>query len=84
MRICLACLLKKRDAELGVGDLYAHYQSWCRLNHVRPFSSEALSRVAKAEIEITVGLKVRHLKSRTFDLCGGSSALTISHPVRRP
>ncbi len=41
-------------------DLYAHYQSWCRLNHLRPFASKEFSRVAKEEIEITFGLKVRH------------------------
>src|ERR1017187_5996151 len=29
-----ACLVKKRDGELGVVDLYGHYQEWCRLNHV--------------------------------------------------
>ena len=40
--------------------LYAHYQGWCRDNHVRPFASKALSRVAKEEIEIRFGLKVRH------------------------
>jgi hypothetical protein len=45
---------------LGVVDLYAHYQSWCRFNHVRPFASKPFSRVAKDEIEITFGLKVRH------------------------
>jgi len=41
-------------------DLYAHYQSWRRLNHVRPFAAKAFSQVAKEEIEITFGLKVRH------------------------
>ena len=52
-----SCLVKKRNAELGVLDLYAHYQSWCRLNHVRPFASKAFSRVAKDEIEITYRTK---------------------------
>jgi phage/plasmid-associated DNA primase len=55
-----ACLVEKRNAELGVVELYAHYQTWCRSNHVRPFASKAFSRVAKDEIEITFGLKVRH------------------------
>ena len=34
-----SCLIKKRDGELGVVDLYEHYQEWCRENHVRPFAS---------------------------------------------
>jgi P4 family phage/plasmid primase-like protien len=55
-----SCLVERRNAELGVLDLYAHYQNWCRFNHVRPFASKAFSRVAKEEIEITFGLKVRH------------------------
>jgi hypothetical protein len=53
-------LVQKKDAELGVLDRYAHYQNWCRLNHVRPFASKAFSQVAKDEMEISFGLKVRH------------------------
>jgi hypothetical protein len=55
-----ACLIKKREAELGVVDLYEHYQGWCRLNHLRSFPSKPFSRIAKEEIEITWGLKLRH------------------------
>ena len=55
-----ACLVKKRDGELGVVDLYGHYQDWCRLNHVRPFASRPFTATAKEEIEITWGLKLRH------------------------
>jgi P4 family phage/plasmid primase-like protien len=55
-----SCLVERRNAELGVLDLYAHYQNWCRLNHVLPFAAKPFSRVAKEEIEITFGLKVRH------------------------
>jgi phage/plasmid-associated DNA primase len=55
-----SCLVKKRDAELGVFDLYAHYQNWCRLNHVRPFASRPFTATAKEEIEIGLGLKLRH------------------------
>jgi hypothetical protein len=43
-----------------VVDLYEHYQSWCRENHLRSFPSKPFSRIAKEEIEITWALKVRH------------------------
>ena len=52
--------MKKRDGELGVVDLYAHYQNWCRENHVRPFASRPFTATAKEEIEIGLGLKLRH------------------------
>src|SRR5665811_492135 len=61
-----SCLVKKRDAELGVVDLYEHYQDWCRENHVRPFASRPFTATAKEEIEIGLGLKLRH------DLEGGN------------
>ena len=52
--------MPKKDAALGVVDLYAHYQEWCRDNHLRSFPSTPFSRIAKEEIEITWGLKLRH------------------------
>jgi P4 family phage/plasmid primase-like protien len=55
-----SCLVKKKDGELGVVDLYGHYQEWCRENHLRSFPSKSFSRIAKEEIEITWGLKLRH------------------------
>ena len=55
-----SCLVKKRDAELGVVDLYSFYQEWCRLNHVRPFASRPFTAAAKEEIEIGLGMKLRH------------------------
>jgi hypothetical protein len=55
-----SCLVKKRDGELGVVDLYGHYQEWCRLNHVRPFGSRPFTSTAKEEIEIGLGMKLRH------------------------
>jgi hypothetical protein len=55
-----SCLVKKRDEELGVVDLYEHYQEWCRDSHLRSFPSKPFSRIAKEEIEITWGLKLRH------------------------
>ena len=61
-----SCLVKKKDAELGVVDLYAHYQEWCRLNHVRPFPSRPFTSQAKEEIEIGMGRKLSH------DLKGGN------------
>ena len=61
-----SCLVKKRDGELGVVDLYEHYQQWCRENHVRPFPSRAFTSTAKEEIEIGLGMKLRH------DLEGGN------------
>ena len=59
-------LVKKRDGELGVVDVYAHYQNWCRENHVRPFASRPFTATAKEEIEIGLGMKLRH------DLEGGN------------
>jgi hypothetical protein len=55
-----SCLVKKKDGELGVVDLYEHYQEWCRENHLRSFPSKPFSRIAEEEIEITWGLKLRH------------------------
>jgi len=55
-----SALVKKKDSELGVVDLYEHYQEWCRRNNVRPFASRAFTVSAKAEIEIGLGLKYRH------------------------
>jgi hypothetical protein len=45
---------------LGVVDVYEHYQNWCRENHVRPFASRPFTATAKEEIEIGLGLKLRH------------------------
>jgi P4 family phage/plasmid primase-like protien len=55
-----SCLVKKRDGELGVVDLYSFYQEWCRENHVRPFASRPFTSTAKEEIEIGLGMKLRH------------------------
>ncbi len=55
-----SALVKKKDSELGVSDLYEHYQEWCRNNHLRPFSSPDFNGLAKEEIEIGLGLKYRH------------------------
>jgi phage/plasmid-associated DNA primase len=55
-----SALVTKKDAELGVVDLYEHYQEWCRINNVRPFASRPFTVAAKGEIEIGLGLKYRH------------------------
>jgi len=43
-----------------VVDLYEHYQEWAKLNHVRPFASRPFTSTAKEEIEIGLGMKLRH------------------------
>jgi hypothetical protein len=58
--------VKKKDGELGVVDLYSIYQEWCRENHIRPFASRPFAATAKEEIEIGMGMKLRH------DLEGGN------------
>ena len=55
-----SALVKTKDSELGVVDLYEHYQGWCRKNNVRPFASRSFALQAKEEIEIGLGLKYRH------------------------
>ncbi len=61
-----SCLMKKKDSELGVLDLYEHYQIWCKENHIRPFASRPFTAAAKEEIEIGMGKKLSH------DLKGGN------------
>jgi len=53
-------LVKKKEGLLAVMDLYGHYQQWCKINHIRPFESKAFNQIAKEEIEINLGLKLRH------------------------
>ena len=55
-----SCLVKKRDAVLGVVDLYTAYVRWCRGHHVKPFPPQGFSRIAQAEIEQEHGLRYRH------------------------
>jgi phage/plasmid-associated DNA primase len=55
-----SALVRRKDAELGVVELYGHYQEWCRENHVRPDASKQFTQTAKLEIEIGLGLKYRH------------------------
>lgn len=55
-----SCLIKKKDAVLGVVELYEKYQEWCKGHQLAPFSSKEFSKTAKTEIEISFGLKCRH------------------------
>jgi P4 family phage/plasmid primase-like protien len=55
-----SALVKKKDSELGVVELFERYQIWCRENNVRPFASRPFTFEAKEEIEIGLGLKYRH------------------------
>ena len=50
---------------MGVVDLYEHYQKWAKLNHVRPFASRPFTSTVKEEIEIAMGMKLRHDLDRT-------------------
>lgn len=61
-----SCVVKEKEAELGVLDLYEHYQKWCKENYIRPFASRPFTAAAKEEIEIGLGMKLRH------DLEGGN------------
>ena len=55
-----SALVERKGGEIGSAELYLHYQNWCRENHLRPFSSKAFNKLAKEEIEVTIGLKYRH------------------------
>src|ERR1035441_7018957 len=61
-----SALVEIKGGEIGSAELYLHYQEWCRENHLRPFPSKAFKKLAKEEIEVTIGLKYRH------DLEGGN------------
>lgn len=53
-------IVKKKEGQMGVVELYEHYQKWCRDNHIRPFASKGFSKIVKEEIEINLGIKSRH------------------------
>jgi phage/plasmid-associated DNA primase len=61
-----SALVKKKDGELGVMDLYEHYQKWCKDNHIRPLASRPFTATAKEVIKIGMGRKLSH------DLKGGT------------
>lgn len=63
-----SCLERRKDSEIAAVDLYAHYQEWCIKNGVRPFASQAFTKIAKEEIELKLGLRYRH------DLVGDQGA----------
>jgi phage/plasmid-associated DNA primase len=73
-----SCLVKRKDAELGVLDLYEHYQEWCKENHIRSFASRPFTATAKEEIEIGMGRKLSHdLKGFGGKAKRGWKALTV-------
>lgn len=55
-----SALIKKKEAVLGVVELYEKYQEWCRKHNLVPFNSKEFSQIAKQEIEIGFGLRYRH------------------------
>ncbi len=55
-----SALVERKGGEIGSAELYLHYQNWCRENHLRSFPSKPFSKLAKEEIETTIGLKYRH------------------------
>lgn len=54
------CVQKQQGGVILMGDLYEHYQRWCRKTGVRPFTSREFMEQTKDEIEITFGLRPRH------------------------
>lgn len=60
------CLIKKKDAAMGVVELYENYQKWCRKHQLQSFTTKEFTQIAKTEIEMAHGLKYRH------DLKGGT------------
>jgi hypothetical protein len=71
------CLEKRKGSEISAVDLYAHYQEWCRENHVRPFASQAFHQIAREEIEINLGLKYRHDLAGEQGACRGWKGLGL-------
>jgi hypothetical protein len=56
--------------------LYALYRELYRENHVRPFASRPFTSTAKEEIEIAMGMKLRH------DLEGGNGNVSANEQIR--
>ena len=55
-----SCLERKEGAEMGITELYSHYQRWCVDNRVKPFAGQHFNKIAKDEIEMKFGLRYRH------------------------
>jgi len=45
---------------VGVADLCKNYHSWCRTHHLQPFGSTQFTKIAKTELENSIGLKYSH------------------------
>ena len=68
--------------ELGVVDLYEKYQAWCKKHQLPPFSSKPFSQIAKAEIEIGLGLKYRHDLVSGGGVMRGWKGLALAEPEK--
>jgi phage/plasmid-associated DNA primase len=72
--------VKKKDAQLGVVDLYERYQAWSKRNHLAPFSSKQFSKIVKPEIEIGLGLKYRQGLVSGSGVMRGWKGLAMAEP----
>jgi len=73
-----SCLVKKKDAVMGVAELYETYQTWCRQHHLQPFTSRQFTQNVRTELEITLGLKYRHdLKNENGGMMRGWKGLAL-------
>jgi putative DNA primase/helicase len=54
------CIERKEGAELGITELYSHYQEWCVANQITPFAGQGFNQMAREEIEMSFGLRYRH------------------------
>ena len=45
---------------MGALELYEHYQEWCRKHQLQAFPSKRFHKIAKAELELSLGLRYRH------------------------
>ncbi len=51
---------KEKGGVIWEAELYEHYQKWCRKLALRPVTGKEFMQMAKAEIETTFGLRLRH------------------------
>jgi hypothetical protein len=69
-------VMKKKDATVGMAELYERYQTWCRKHQLQPFNSRDFGQTAKSAIEMGIGLKYRHdLASETGGVMSGWKGL---------
>ena len=56
----LSCVVKERDGVVGAAEMYQEYQEWCKTRHLQPFNSKQFSQTSRHEIEMGLGLRLRH------------------------